>query len=146
MSANANYTIGTPTSATVTIADNDNPIQTVSILANDANAGETGPNSAIFTIVRSGSTAAALTVKYSVGGTASPADYAALSGSVVIPAGQASATITLTPVGDGTTEANETVVVTISANAAYVVGAPNSASATILDGDTLYVYLPVARR
>ncbi len=71
LSANASYTIGTPNSATVTIADNDNPIQTVSIVASDASAGEVGLNSAIFTVVRSGSTAAALTVKYSAAGTAS---------------------------------------------------------------------------
>jgi predicted outer membrane repeat protein len=146
LSANANYVIGTPASATAIIADNDNPVQTVSVIANDPSAGEAGLNSAIFTVVRNGSTAAALTVKYNVGGTASPADYAALSSSVVIPAGQASATITVTPVNDATVEANETVVITISANAAYVVGAPSSASATIVDKDTVLVYLPLIKR
>ncbi len=63
---------------------------------------------------------------------------------MVIPAGQASATITVTPVDDATIEANETVVITISANAAYVVGTPNSASATLADNDTILVYLAAA--
>jgi predicted outer membrane repeat protein/parallel beta-helix repeat protein len=146
LSANANYTVGSSAGATVTVADNDNPVQTVSIIANDPNAAEAGSNSAIFTVTRNGSTAAALTINYAVGGTASSSDYAALAGSVAIPAGQAGATIVVTPINDAAKETNETVLITISANAAYVVGTPNNAGATIVDNDGVFVYLPVLRR
>ena len=73
-----------------------------------------------------------MTVHYTVGGTATPAsDYIALSGSVVIPAGANSATITVTPLDDALVEAAEKVIVTLSANAAYVVGSPKTATVTI---------------
>jgi hypothetical protein len=146
LSANAGYTIGTPASATVIIADNDNPVQTINIIANDPSAAEGGSNNAVFTVTRNGSTAAALTVKYTVGGTAAAADYAALSGSVVVPAGLASAAIVIIPIDDAIKEANETVLITISTNAAYVVSAPSSATATIADDDGIFVYLPLIRR
>ena len=52
-----------------------------------------------------------------------------------IPAGSASALITVTPVNDTSVESNETVVVTLSANAAYTVGSPSSATVTITSDD-----------
>ena len=56
---------------------------------------------------------------------------------MVIPDGQASATITLSPVDDTSVEGNETVVVTVSPNAAYTVGSPSNATVTITDNDSL---------
>ena len=52
-----------------------------------------------------------------------------------IPSGSASALITVTPVNDTAVESNETVVVTLSANAAYTVGSPSSATVTITSDD-----------
>src|SRR5207249_3349183 len=137
LSADAAYTIGSPNSATVTIADNDQPpLPTVTVVASDANASESGPNSGTFTVSRTGSTTAALTVKYSLGGSAANgSDYATLSGSVNISAGSSSATVTVNPVDDSAVEGNETVVLTLSADAAYTIGSPNSATVTIADND-----------
>jgi hypothetical protein len=59
-----------------------------------------------------------------------------LSGNVVISAGQSSATITVTTIDDSLVEGNETVIVTLSANAAYTVGTPASGTVTIADNDT----------
>src|SRR5439155_846720 len=81
LSADAAYTIGSPSSATVSIADNDQPppLRTVTVVASDANASESGPDSGTFTVSRTGSTTAALTVKYSLGGSAANgSDYATL--------------------------------------------------------------------
>ena len=115
-----------PGTATVTIADNDVP--TVTIAATDAAASETGPDAGTFTVTRTGATTASLNVQYSVGGTAtSGADYAALTGTVTIAAGQASATVTVTPVNDAEFEGDETVGLTLTANAAYSVGTSEDA-------------------
>ena len=77
-------------------------------------------------------------MNYAVSGTASSgSDYSSLAGSVTIPAGSASATITVTPVEDTTVESSETVIVTLSSDASYTVGSSNSATVTIADsGDT----------
>jgi fibronectin type 3 domain-containing protein len=129
------YLIGTPASATVTIADNDVP--TVSVAATQPNASETGPTDGIYTFTRVGDLTAALTVSYSVtGGTASPEDYNPLAGSVAFVIGQATATVNLTPVDDTIDEPAETVILTITPNASeYLVGSPSSATVFIADND-----------
>jgi hypothetical protein len=124
LTANAAYNL-TPTisqrTATVTIAD-DEP--TISIVASDSQAAE--PNdTGTFTISRTGSTGSSLTVYFSRTGTAtygSTSDYTLstlLATSVVIPAVQDHVDITVTPVDNFLTEPNETVILTLTANAAY---------------------------
>jgi hypothetical protein len=140
LSANAAYTVGTPSSATVTISDNDTaPLPAVTVSATDAGAGEPS-NPGVFTITRTGGTASALTVAYTVGGNAaSGSDYNALGSSITIPAGASSATRTVTPIDNSTVEPSETVILTISANAAYTVASPSSATVTIADDDSVAV-------
>ncbi len=112
------------------------PLPVVSVAATDASASEPGTDKGTFTVTRTGSTAASLTVTFSVGGTATPGtDYAALGSSVTIPAGAASATLTVTAIDNAIAESNETVVLTISSNAAYTVGTPAGATVTIGDND-----------
>ena len=109
---------------------------TVTVAATDASASETGPDAGMFTFTRTGSTAAALVVRYRLTGTATGgSDYAALSGSLTIPSGQASATVTVRPVDDPDAEGAETVDVTVQPDGAYTVGNPASASVTIADND-----------
>ena len=114
----------------------DHPLPAVTIAATDASASEAGPTTGVFTLTRNGSTAAALTVNYTVGGTATAgSDYTALAGSVQIPAGALTATATVTPIDDLLVETGETVVATLSANAAYTLGTPASATVTIQSDD-----------
>src|SRR2546423_315208 len=131
------YTVGSPNSATVTISDNDQPpLPTVTVVANDANASEQGPNTGSFTVSRAANTSTALTVNYTLSGTAqNGSDYQQLGTSVTIAAGASSATVTVTPIDDSQVEGNETVVLTLAANSAYTVGSPNSATVTISDND-----------
>jgi hypothetical protein len=111
-------------------------LPTVTVVATDPTATEAGVTTGTFAVSRTGSTAAALTVHYTVSGTASPgSDYTALTGSVIIPAGSNSAVITVTPVNDALIEGAETVVVTLSAAATYVVWAPSVATVTISSDD-----------
>jgi len=113
------------------------PATAVAVTATDAAAGEAGPNTGTFTFSRSGGgTSSALPVSYTAGGTAvSGSDFTALSGTVTIPAGQATASVTVTPVDDSAVEGSETVVVTLTAGGGYQVGSPSSATVTIADDD-----------
>ncbi|MEZ0607220.1 cellulose binding domain-containing protein [Fibrella sp. WM1] len=109
-------------------------LPSVSITATDAAGAEAGSDPVTFTLSRTGSTDADLTVNYTIGGTATNGtDYTpALSGVVVIPAGQSSVSLTLTPVDDAIIDANETIILTVAANAAYSI---SSASATAIIAD-----------
>src|SRR5262249_47256876 len=103
LSANAAYTVGSAASGTVTIIDNEPPLPVVTIAATDSTATEATPvtDTGTFTVTRDVVTASALTVNYTIGGTATNgADYLTLSGSVTISANQPSATITVTPIDD----------------------------------------------
>jgi hypothetical protein len=108
----------------------------VTISATDNTATEAGQNTGTFTVSRTGSTAYALTVYYTIGGSATNGtDYIALPGSVTIPAGASSAPISVTPLNDTVCESDETVTLGISANPAYTVGSPYNATVTITDND-----------
>ncbi|MBM3983162.1 MAG: hypothetical protein FJ304_23395, partial [Planctomycetes bacterium] len=116
------YTVATPDEATVTIFDNEAEVR---LFAADADAEEGTANDGTFTVTRTGSTAAPLTVFYSVSGSATNGtDYATLGGSVTIPMGQSSATIVVDALADATSDAGETVVLTLDTNPAYTVAGP----------------------
>ena len=133
----AGYDVGAPSSATVTVGDNEGFV--VTITASDPSAAEP-VNPGVFTVSRTGGTSGDLSVNYNVGGTAtSGTDYASIGTSVTIPGGQASATITVTPIDNTLVEGTETVVVTLALGAGYSVGAPSSDAVTILDDDDFVV-------
>ncbi|PYJ96564.1 MAG: hypothetical protein DME23_20050, partial [Verrucomicrobia bacterium] len=113
LTAKATDDVGaTAVSDPVTIHVMGTPPPVVTVVASDPDASEIGPDTGTFTVSRTGPTNTELNVFYRVGGTAKPgADYKALSGHVTIPAGLASADITVTPIPDvdTTVETNETV-------------------------------------
>jgi hypothetical protein len=85
----------------------------------------------IFSLTRDGDTSSALTVHYSLGGSAANGtDYQTLSGSVVIPAGSSTATVTVEPLG--LLNILKTVVLTVSPDSSYTVVSPKSATVTIV--------------
>ena len=87
---------------------------------------------------RTGSLDAPLTVFYGVGGTASNGvDYVTLPNNVNIPAGASNATVVVQPVDDSIAESPETIILTLTTNAAYALASPSSATATLLDNDNL---------
>jgi hypothetical protein len=130
---NNNYLVsGTDPSATVTITDNE---PEVSVAATDALATESPGNTGQFTFSRTGATTNALTVGYTISGTATNGvDYTSISGSVTIPATQASATVTITPINDTVYDPSETVIVTITSVTAYKIGTP-AATVQIADNE-----------
>src|SRR5207248_1113234 len=54
---------------------------------------------------------------------------------VVIPDGEASATVTITPTADTTVEPNETVEMIVTSGSGYTVGTPASVNGTITNDD-----------
>jgi hypothetical protein len=142
------YRVGSPGEATVYIADfatpptNDLPVVTLSVPDPIAAEGTNcwcrftasheeehlhrTNNPARFLISRTGPIEAALTVNYSIGGTASNGmDYATLSGEATVPAGHRSVPVLIIPIDDQLTEGIETVKLRINASPdIYLVGSP----------------------
>jgi hypothetical protein len=113
-------------------------VPTVTITSPDATAGElgTGLGNGMYRISRNVSTPSSLRVYYITTGTAdSGSDYEPLPGYVDIPDNQTTADIPVTVINDSTPESTETVIVTLTSNAAYTIGNPSSASITIEDDD-----------
>lgn len=112
-------------------------LPTVTIAATDAAAAERNRDPGTLRITRTGATTAALTVRYTGSGTAMiGTDFDGPTGSVVIPMGQMSATVTIRPIDDVYVEGNETAIVTLATNAAYTLGSARAATVTIADNDT----------
>lgn len=111
-------------------------LPSVSVSATVPNATEGGA-AGQFTVTRSGATTSALTVNFSVSGTAvSGVRYTSIGTSVVIPAGQSSATLAVATINDAVQQATQTVVLTLATNAAYNLGTPASATVNVLDDDS----------
>lgn len=121
------------------------PLPVVTVVTRDAWAVEPQPNTALntatFAIRRYGPTNDALTVDYSLHGTAeNGVDYEKLSGAAVIPAGRRAVAVTVRALADELAEACETVVLRLEepplgapVEAAYRVGWPRQAVAMISD-------------
>jgi hypothetical protein len=98
-----------------------------------------GPKEALFTVRRFGSAASALTVNYSISGTASNGvDYAMLPGYVNIAAGEAYGLIPVVPIDHGPPYLTKTVILTLTPSItasplpSYIIGIPPSAEAVII--------------
>ena len=107
--------------------------------------GEASAQAPQLTFTRTGSTTQALTVKYSVAGSATPGtDYNSPSvsscstvASVTIPAGQSSVSVPVTALADSVVEGTESLSVSLVADLAYRLSLPASASIAIRDSVNL---------
>ncbi len=108
----------------------------VTVVATGSTANEAGAAPGTFRVTRTGATTAPLTVRYSLGGTAKAgSDYVTLGGTVTISDGSLAADILIAPIDDVEVEANESVTLTLVADAAYSVAVPASATVTIVSDD-----------
>ena len=150
---------GTPAQGTITNDDSTVKLE----LLGATTAVEDGAGNLVYTFTRTGFLGNALAVSYQASGTATgfgagTIDYAVTggaagssfsgggagtgAGTLVFVSGQATATLTVDPTTDATTEPNETVILTLNANGApattggYALGTPTAATGTILDDDT----------
>ena len=122
----------------------------ISVAVAPIQALEDGTPNLVYTFTRSGFTGSALTVNFSVGGTATfegaAADYiatanagtftfGATSGTLSFAAGETTRTVTIDPTVDNTQEPNETVLLGVTGGTGYVVGTSTPATGTILNDE-----------
>ncbi|NJN88468.1 MAG: type I secretion C-terminal target domain-containing protein, partial [Leptolyngbyaceae cyanobacterium SL_7_1] len=121
------------------------PLPTLTLSPPTATIKESPTTSVVYQIDRSHAVGN-LTVRLAIGGTASPVDYTVAGKgvgvdgttiSLTIPHGQAAATLTLTPSDDLHAETEETLVLTLLNDDAYLVGAQAQATVTIDANDTV---------
>jgi len=141
----ASVTVGTPNSASVNITDDDTATVSIARVADGAEA--TTPAGGKFRVTQTKASSTATAVAYTVNGTATPGagnDYAALSGTVTIPAGATTADIDVQVFNDNIVEGTETVIVALtgisSGNADISLATANqTAAVSITDDDTATV-------
>jgi len=110
----------------------------LTITATTRTASESGPTEGVFVITRDGSTAQALTVHLTIGGSATNGvDYGLLSNEVQILAGAASAEVRIRPIDDPTAEPEELVTIGLADVALSSVTNNTLASVSIKDNDTI---------
>jgi Leucine-rich repeat (LRR) protein len=138
------HNIAAQTQATMTIADDNNTVTITALPISPTKSGTTSK----FIFTRSNTTATALLVRFSVGGTAPAAganqaynvsgetSYATTTvsnGSITIPADSTTAELTVTPINDFVINPpNKTIILTLQ-NGSYLIGTANTANLTIID-------------
>ena len=132
-------TLGTPSTAVLTITDNDAPPPgTLQLSVATYNVAENA-GSATITVTRTGGSAGAVgvTLATSNGTAITPADYTAVSQTVSFAAGDtANKTVTIPITNNTVSEPSETVNLTLSApTGGATLGSPASAVLTIADDD-----------
>ncbi|MCZ8249192.1 Calx-beta domain-containing protein, partial [Microcystis sp. LE19-195.1E] len=95
---------------------------------------EDGTTNLVYTFTRNGVTTNALTVNYTLGGTATlNTDYTrtGTTNTVTFAANSATATVIVDPTPDTTAESNETVILTLATGTGYTVGTTTAVTGTI---------------
>ncbi|MCA2622757.1 MAG: hemolysin, partial [Microcystis sp. M20BS1] len=106
-------------------------------IAKTTDGNEAGSVSSVFTLTRTGDLSSALTVNYTLAGTATPGvDYTGTTpNTVTFLALSPTATITLPTIDDLLSDPSETIITTITAPVGYTISGLSTATATILDND-----------
>jgi Ca2+-binding RTX toxin-like protein len=137
LSSSSRYTLGTSQSANLNLVDNDLP--SISVSATDATANESF-DAGVFTLTRTGNNSQALTVNYTLSGTATNGtDYRNLSSSVTFAAGSSTATVTVNPIDDSTYEGTETITFSLASGSGYTFNTNTTPTTTVnlMDNDFL---------
>ena len=112
-------------------------VPTIDLWATDAQAAEPHAGTAkpaIVSIRRSGPLGNPVTVRYTFGGAAlAGRDFVPLTGSLVLPAGVASATLQVVPLADVLAEGSEDLTLSLEADPAYRLGELTTGTLAILD-------------
>jgi len=143
------YTVGTVNAVVGRITNDDFPVITLAVVPEAV--AEDGSANLIYTFSRTGATTSALTVKYTVGGTATlSTDYTGIATTAVtktisFAAGASTAIVTVNPTADGTVEANETVALTLASGTGYTIGTATPVVGTITNDDaSTYMSMPIS--
>jgi hypothetical protein len=121
------YTVGAPSSASTTIVSSTLPQLTVA-----GSTTVTAGQSATVTVTADQAPVQDTQVVFSVGGSAQAgSDYTPFTPTVTLPAGQTSATLTVTTKTSNTVKPARTIVLSLGASAGYKVGPVGTATITI---------------
>ncbi len=137
-SPSAGATIGSPSTATLTIQDND---AALAFSAGSYSVKESG-GSALITVNRTGYSSSAVSVHFATAnGTASAgADYTTVSEAVSFAVGEMSKTVTVPIANDKLLEGNETVKLQLSGpSTGALLGSPSSATLTVVNSPGIIV-------
>ncbi len=136
INTHSSYTTGSPSSAHITVEDDDGPPPAKPTVKVTGTATITEGANAVFTVSANPAPTANLTVRVAVtqsGDYISAGDVA--THSVVIAANTASKTLTITTIGDTTDEPNGWVTASINTHSSYTRGSPSSVRININDDD-----------
>ncbi|MCZ8049276.1 MAG: FG-GAP-like repeat-containing protein, partial [Microcystis sp. LE19-41.2A] len=121
-----------------TITDDDVILPSITLAVSPSSVTEDGTTNLVYTFTRSGVTSNALTVNYTLGGTATlNTDYTrtGTTNTVTFVAGSSTATVTVDPTADTTVESDETVVLTLASGTGYTIGTSTPVTGTITNDD-----------
>ncbi|MFM5941908.1 MAG: sodium:calcium exchanger, partial [Dolichospermum sp.] len=109
---------------------------------------EDGTGNLVYTFSRTGATTSALTVNYSIAGTADATDYTGATPgtgkTITFAIGSSTATLTIDPTADTTIEPNETVALTLATGTGYTIGTTTAVTGTITNDDLPSITLAVS--
>nr|NCQ97703.1 VWA domain-containing protein [Microcystis aeruginosa W11-03]NCR96178.1 VWA domain-containing protein [Microcystis aeruginosa W11-06] len=114
----------------------------VTLAVSPSSVNEDGTTNLVYTFTRTGATTDALTVNYTVGGTATfntdytqtgAASFTSTTGTVTFAAGSSTATVTVDPTTDTTVEPDETVTLTLASGTGYAIGTTEAVVGIITD-------------
>ncbi len=127
-------TLGTPSSTTLTIIDDDQPIE-VAFTTGSTSAVETAGLVEV-TVALTAAAATDVTVPFTITGTAiRDSDFAVASSPLTILAGQLTRTLSLILIDDMLDEGDETALFTLGTPTGAILGAANQHALTITDDD-----------
>ncbi|MBG0744936.1 MAG: peptidase M23, partial [Cylindrospermopsis raciborskii KL1] len=144
---NSSSVAGQLTSGVVSFADpfNDDrlvPLSSVTLAVSSSTVTEDGSPNLVYTFTRTGVISNALTVNYTVGGTAIiGTDYTGISTTgitktVAFAVGSSTVTVTVDPTTDTMAEPNETVSLALASGTSYTIGTTSAVTGTINNDDT----------
>jgi hypothetical protein len=131
--------LGSPSTATLTIVDDDIPGQPGAFRYSQSNfAASEGAGAATITVQRTGGTTGDVTVRFTTSdGSAGSSDYTPISGTLTFSDGVSNRTFSVTIADDSDDETDETVNLTLSdPTGGASLGSPAEATLTIEDNDT----------
>jgi hypothetical protein len=141
LASGTGYTIGTAGAVTGTIANDDFALPSINLAVSPASVLENGATNLIYTFTRTAPTTNALTVNYSIAGTAVTGDYTGATPgtgkTITFAANSATATLTIDPTPDSTVESNETVALTLASGTGYTIGTAGAVTGTITNDDII---------
>jgi len=143
LASGTGYTVGTTDAVVGTITNDDliAAVPTITLAISPASVKEDGNTNLVYAFTRTGATTNALTVNFSIDGTAIAADYTGATPgtgkTITFLAGASTATLTIDPTSDTTVESDETVAITLASGTGYTVGTTDAVVGTITNDDLI---------